>query len=145
MSSDTPQGGRFGALLQSANPKYRLAAIVYVIYGVIYMTGATHLGLTGASSRAAASGSWMWYVAGILILVSFPLLINRGFKWFCRFLVFFLCYRIYGLVSIMSGPAAADLVALPILGEVSKLVGAVLFAVMAAITAGSVARAAWDL
>ena len=89
MSDDTPQGGRFGALLQSANPKYRLAAIVYVIYGVIYMTGATHLGLTGASSRAAASGSWMWYVAGILILVSFPLLINRGFKWFCRFLVLF--------------------------------------------------------
>ena len=145
MSDDAPKGGLFAALLKSANPKYRIAAWIYLIYGIIYMTGATHLGLTGASPRASASGSWLWYVVGVLILVSFPLLINRGLKWFCRFLVLFLCYRIYGLVTIMAGPTATDMVALPILGEVSKFVGAVLFAIMAAIAAGAIARAAWDL
>ena len=38
-------------ILAAANPKYRFAAYAYLIYGVIYMTGAAHLGLTGASSR----------------------------------------------------------------------------------------------
>ena len=145
MTDDAPSGGLFTTLLRSANAKYRVAAWIYLVYGIIYMAGATHLGLTGASSRAAASGSWLWYVVGSLILLSFPLLINRGAKWFCRVLVIFLCYRIYGLVDIMASPAAVDMVAVPILGEVSKFVGAVLFAVMAAITASAVARAAWDL
>jgi hypothetical protein len=145
MADDVPKGGLFTTLLRSANPKYRVAAVAYVVYGVIYMTGAAHLGLTGASSRSAESGSWMWYVAGIAFLTTFPLLINRGMKWFCRFLVVFLAYRIYGLVSIMASPAAADLVGLPLIGDVSKFAGALLFAIIASLTAAAVARAAWDL
>jgi hypothetical protein len=129
----------------SANAKYRLAAQVYVAYGVVYMTGAVRLGLTGGSSRAAESGSWVWYLMGAVFLISFPLLINRGFKWFCRALVVFLGYRIYGLMDVITGPTASELVAFPVVGELSKLTGAVLFAILAALAAGALARAAWDL
>ena len=132
-------------ILESANPKYRLAAYAYLIYGVVYMTGATHLGLTGASSRASMDNSWLWYTIGALFMLGFPLMINRGFKWFTRALVVLMAYRIYGLVTIMAGPTAAELVALPLLGEVSKFAGAVLFAIITAATAGVLARAAWDL
>ena len=132
-------------LLRSANPKYRLAAGIYLVYGVVYMTGAAHLGLTGASSRASQADSWIWYSVGAVILLTFPLLINRGFKWFCRALVLFLGYRLYGLATIMAGPTAGELVSLPVIGEVSKLAGAILFAIIATVAAGALARAAWDL
>ena len=132
-------------ILAAANPKYRFAAYAYLIYGVIYMTGAAHLGLTGASSRASMSNSWLWYTIGAAFMIVFPLLINRGFKWFCRALVALMAYRIYGLIAIMTGPTAAELVALPLLGEVSKFAGAVLFAIVTAATAGVLTRAAWDL
>lgn len=145
MAEALPADGAPPTLLRSANPKYRLAAVVYLVYGVIYMTGAAHLGLTGATSRASESGSWLWYTAGAVILLSFPWLINRGFKWFCRALVIFLAYRIYGLFTVMVGPTAAELVSLPLVGEMSKFVGAILFAILAAIAAGTLARAAWDL
>lgn len=145
MADHAPASAATPRLLRSANPKYRLAAAVYLVYGVVYMTGAAHLGLTGASSRASEANSWIWYTVGAIILLSFPLLINLGFKWFCRALVLFLGYRIYGLITVMAGPTANEIVGLPIVGEVSKLVGAVLFAILAAITAGALARAAWDL
>ena len=145
MAEQAPAASPGAALFRSANAKYRVAAWTYLVYGVIYMTGAAHLGLTGASSRASASGSWMWYAVGVLFLTAFPVVINRGAKWFCRVLVLFLGYRIYGLVALMTGPTAGELVALPLLGDVSKLVGAVLFAIMAAVAAGALARAAWDL
>lgn len=145
MSGDAPNSSSTSALFRAANPKYRLAAWVYLVYGVIYMTGAAHLGLTGASSRASESTGWLWYLIGAIFLITFPFFINRGAKWFCRLLVIFLGYRIYGLATVMAGPTASELVAMPIIGEISKLVGAVLFTIMAVITAGTLARAAWDL
>ena len=123
--------------------RWRSAAIAYFIYGVIYMTGAAQLGLTGASSRTMASGSWIWYLAGVLMTVGFPWLILKRFKWFTRTLVLLLLYRIYGLSQVAMGPTASEEV--PLIGELvlSKSLGAMIFALVAGVTASFLAHAAW--
>lgn len=123
--------------------RWRAAASAYFIYGVIYMTGAAHLGLTGSSSRTMEPNSWLWYAAGTLMTVGFPLLILKRFKWFTRALFLLLLVRIYGLSQIAMGPTAVEEV--PLMGELalSKGVGAVIFALVAGVTASFLAHAAW--
>jgi hypothetical protein len=134
MSSDpSPENAR----------RYRDAAVAYFVYGVVYLIGAGHLGLTGASSRTAESGAWVWYAVGIVILVTFPWLIARGYVWFTRLIALHLGVRIYGLFLIAAGPTGHE--PLELLGgaSVSKTVGAIAFASVAAVAAAFLIRASW--
>ena len=72
-----------------------------------------------------------------------PWLILKRFKWFTRVLFLMLLVRIYGLSQVAMGPAASDQV--PLVGEfaLSKGVGAVIFALVAGVTASFLAHAAW--
>jgi hypothetical protein len=133
----------FSAVFESANARYRQAAWAYFVYGLVYMTGAAQLGLTGASSRAMESSGFFWYLLGALVMLGFPLLINKGFKWFTRALVLLLGVRIYGLILVMLGPTASEMVPLVGCWEMSKSVGALIFAVVATATMLMLSRAAF--
>jgi hypothetical protein len=121
--------------------RYRDAAVAYFVYGVVYLIGAGHLGLTGASSRTSESGAWVWYAVGLVILVTFPLLIARRFVWFTRLVALHLLVRIYGLALLSAGPTAHE--SLELVGgmSVSKGIGAIVFAGVAAVAAAFLIRA----
>jgi len=123
--------------------RYRHAAVAYLVYGIIYMMGAGHLGMTGATSRASESGAWFWYLTGALFVLLFPWLISRGFMWFTRVLALLVCVRIYGLVAVASGPTASE--SLELVGDltVTKSLGAIIFAAVAVVTVVFLARAAF--
>ena len=129
----TPEGAR----------RYRHAGVAYLVYGIIYMMGAGHLGMTGATSRASESGAWVWYLTGGLFVLLFPWLISRGFKWFTRVLAFLVCVRIYGLITVAAGPTASE--DLQLVGDltVTKSIGAILFAAVALVTVTFLVRASF--
>lgn len=123
--------------------RYRHAAVAYLLYGIIYMMGAGHLGMTGATSRASESGAWVWYMIGALLVLLFPWLISRGFMWFTRALAFMVCIRIYGLLILAAGPTAAE--DLELIGDltVTKSTGAITFAAVAFVTVMFLVRASF--
>jgi len=123
--------------------RYRHAALAYMVYGLIYMAGAGHLGLTGASARAAERGAWVWYVVGAAIVIIVPWLLTRGYVWFTRVLTLLLLVRMVGLMRLATGPTAQD--PLPLVGgaTVSTGTGAIAFAVVAAVAASFLARASF--
>ena len=124
-------------------PAFGQAAVAYFVYGLVYMAGAGHLGMSGASSRSAESGAWIWYLTGSLIVVLFPWLISRGYLWFTRALTLFLLFRVGGLVKVAAGPMASDPIPLPFGLAVSTGLGSLLFASVALVTAGFLARASF--
>jgi hypothetical protein len=121
--------------------RYQHAAIAYLVYGIIYMAGAGHLGMTGATSRASESGAWVWYMTGTVFVLVFPWLISRGLKWFTRILALLVCVRIYGLVTVAAGPTAGE--NLELIGDltVTKSLGAITFAAVAVVTVAFLVRA----
>jgi hypothetical protein len=126
-----------------AAKRYQHAALAYLVYGVIYMAGAGHLGMTGATSRASESGAWVWYMTGAVFVLVFPFLISRGLMWFTRVLALLVCFRVYGLLTVAAGPTAGE--DLQLIGDltVTKSLGAITFAAVALVTVFFLARASF--
>lgn len=71
--------------VQMQRDGYRIAAIFYLLYGLVYLGGAID-GLT-PSRRVTFFGFvpwWAFYIAGGLMVVALPLLVWRRYKWFTR-------------------------------------------------------------
>ena len=76
--------------------KYNQAAIGYLVYGVIYLTGAIYLGRIGKGP----DGTVWWYLIGAAMAFGFPCLIWKRFKWVTRILAVLVLVRVIGLVRI---------------------------------------------
>lgn len=118
--------------------KYNQAAIAYLVYGVIYLAGAIHLGRVGKGPDATV---W-WYVIGAAIAVGLPCLIWMRFKWATRILAVLLLVRVIGLVRIAVRPGAES-VPLPWGGDVDMSNGAIVFMLIALTASILLARAGW--
>jgi len=133
--------------------KFRQAAVTYLVYGLVYLAGATYLTAIGLGARGAErpGGAWLvifTLVLGTLFVVVFPWLIarggrHRGYLWFTRVLAAFLVLRAAGVARVAWAPTVAS-VPLPGGGGISMALGAAVFALIALFTAYMVARAGWD-
>jgi len=83
---------------QSANP-YHTAAIAYAVYGAIYMAGAV-IRLTPARQMSVFGLPWWsFYAVGAFILITFPVAIWLGYKWFTRIISFSPAIRTVALIN----------------------------------------------
>lgn len=118
--------------------KYRQAAIGYLAYGVIYLSGAVYLGRIGKGP----DGSVWWYLIGAAMAFGFPYLIWKRFTWVTRILAVLLLMRVVGLARI-AARADVDPVPLPWGGEIAMQQGAVVFMLIAVLTCILLVRAGW--
>lgn len=119
--------------------KYNQAAVGYLVYGLIYLAGAIHLGRIGKGP----DGSVWWYLLGAAIAFGFPYLIWKRLKWFTRALAVLVLVRVIGLVRI-AAQAESDAVPLPWGGEIVTWQGTVVFMLVAVVTCILLARAGWQ-
>ncbi|NIS49415.1 MAG: hypothetical protein GWN61_26570 [candidate division Zixibacteria bacterium] len=125
--------------------KYHQASLTYLVYGVIYLVGAIHLVKSGFSGRAMGSGNGLiYFIIGALIVVVFPLLIWKGFKWFTRILAVLVVTRMIGLVQVIFENSTSS-VPLPWGAELPMLYGAIVFLAVTAFTCFMLVRAGWDI
>lgn len=137
MQTARSHGSQDQTLLQAR--KYDHAAIGYLVYGLIYLAGAIHLGRIGKGPDANA---W-WYVIGAVMAFGFPYLIWKRFKWVTRVLAVLVLVRVIGLVRI-AARAESDPVPLPWGGEIATSHGAIVFMLIAVVTCILLARAGWQ-
>lgn len=130
--------------MASQQEKFRKAAWAYVAYGVCYLGGALYLAAMGIAPRALRSGDWVWFAMGGVIVILFPWLLWRGFKWFARVLVFLMAYRAWEVGKITLAPRI-ETVVLPWGGSIHTNYPAAAFFLLTVGAAAMVARAAWDL
>ena len=76
--------------------KYNQAAIGYLVYGLIYLVGAIHLGRIGQGP----DGTVWWYLIGAGMAFGFPYLIWKRFTWMTRVLTVLVLVRVIGLFRI---------------------------------------------
>jgi hypothetical protein len=119
--------------------KYNQAAIGYLLYGLIYLAGAIHLGRIGKGPDATA----LWYLVGAAMALGFPYLIWKRFKWMTRVLAVLVLVRVIGLGRI-AARAESDPVPLPWGGEIATWHGAIGFMLIALLTSILLARAGWQ-
>ena len=125
--------------------KHRQAALVYFLYGIIYLGGAVYVAMSGISTRTAPAGSgWIYYALGVLAVLIFPLLIARGYKWFTRVLSILVIYRIFEMTRLLFRDNLSQ-VPLPWGGEMPMLYGIMGFIFVAALTAAMLVRSGWDI
>jgi hypothetical protein len=137
MQTAPSHGSQDQTLLQGR--KYNQAAAGYFVYGFVYLAGAIHLGQVGKGPDASA---W-WYVIGAAMVIGFPYLIWKRFKWMTRVLAVLVLVRVVGLVRI-AAQAESDPVPLPWGGEIATSHGAIVFMLIAAVTCILLARAGWQ-
>jgi hypothetical protein len=119
--------------------KYNEAAIGYLVYGLIYLAGAIHLGRIGRGP----DGTVLWYLIGAAMAVGFPYLIWKRFKWITRVLAVLVLVRVIGLLRV-AARAESDSVPLPWGGEIATSHGAIVFMLIAVLTCILLARAGWQ-
>jgi hypothetical protein len=119
--------------------KYNQAAIGYLVYGVIYLTGAIYLGRIGKGP----DGTVWWYLIGAAMAFGFPWLICKQFKWVTRILAVLVLIRVIGLVRVAVRPGT-EAVPVPWGGEIAMWHGAIVFMLIAATTCILLARAGWQ-
>jgi len=119
--------------------KYNQAAVGYLVYGVIYLTGAIYLGQIGKGPEATV---W-WYVIGAAIAIGFPCLIWKRFTWVTRILAVLVLVRVIGLARI-AVRTDTEPVPLPWGGEIATSHGAIVFMLIATATCILLARAGWQ-
>jgi hypothetical protein len=119
--------------------RYNHAAVGYLVYGVIYLAGAIHLGRIGRGP----GGSVWWYLIGAAMAFGFPLLIWKRFKWVTRILAVLVLARVIGLARIVVR-GDTDPVPLPWGGEIATSHGATLFMLIAVAACVLLARAGWQ-
>ena len=120
--------------------KYHQAALAYLVYGLLYLSGALYLVSAGASERSGT----VWFVVGAAMVVVIPILIWRGYKWFTRVMAVLLGVRVVGLIRVLLD-AAGETVPLPWGGDLPRVYGAVVFMIVAAATCWMLVRAGWNV
>ena len=125
--------------MDSHAQKYKQAAIGYLVYGLIYLTGALYLGRVGKGP----DGTVWWYVIGAAMALGFPYLIWKRLKWVTRILAVLVFVRVIGLVRI-AVRGNTERVPLPWGGEIATWHGAIVFMVIAVVTCILLARAGWQ-
>lgn len=117
--------------------KYHQAAIAYFVYGLIYWLGGYYLIEVGVSAR----GGTTWLLIGAAFVFLIPPLIWHGFKWFTRVLALLVLVRVGGLAREILTDEGRTVPSPLGSGEVPMVVGAVIFLIVAAVTAGLLLRA----
>lgn len=120
--------------------KYHQAALTYLVYGLLYLSGAVYL----ARMDVVARSGWAWFLIGMLFVLVLPPLIWYEFKWVTRLLAVLVFVRVAGLGrTIVTGEG--EFVPVPGGGKLPMRYGAVIFLLIAAITGGMLVRAGWNL
>lgn len=120
--------------------KYHHAALTYLVYGLLYLSGAVYL----AQMNVVARSGWMWFVIGMLFVLVLPPLIWKEFKWITRILAVLVFVRVAGLGRTIL-TSKGETVPLPWNGELALRTGATIFLLIAAVTGAMLARAGWNL
>jgi len=130
--------------------RYRAAASMYLVYGVVYWIGGFYLWRHGVGRGSTAS--IVWIVLGGVLVVLIPVLLRRRYPWFERFILsrrdfarlmtLLVVFRIAAVLRVVVRGDAAT-VSAPWGGEISYRVGGAVFLVVAALAAVMLARAAW--
>ncbi|HEY3068058.1 MAG TPA: hypothetical protein VGL09_19880 [Methylomirabilota bacterium] len=132
------------------NDRYRAAATMYLVYGIVYWLGGFYLWLHGVGRGSTESVVWIALGAALVVLVPFLLLRRRPWfeRWilsrrdFARLIAIFLVLRIVAVLRVVVREDAA-VVATPWGGEISYRVAGAVFVLVAAGAAFLLARAAW--
>ena len=131
--------------MATRHEKFRQAALSYLIYGCLYLAGASYVAVTGIVGRGLTSGPRaIWFGVGAILVILFPWLISKGYVWFTRLLVILVLFRAAGVARVMINPTIP---AVPLPGgmEISMRMGAFFFLLVTLGTSYMLARAAWDL
>ncbi len=132
-----------------AAQRFRIAAAVYFLYGILYLAGAVHLVRQGLGPRGmdTRAPSFLWFVLGAIFLVLFPWLIARGTRGglylaFVRVLAVVVAVRAVGLlpVALWGSPRAVEL---PWGGRIAIRHGTWGFVALTCVTAVVLAWAGW--
>lgn len=135
---------------------YKLAARVYVAYGVVYLVGGLYLlsqgvGVAGGRTGRRAGGDMLlWGLIGLIPLVAIPLLLSRPWSrlggWVSRRTFAWLVATLLALRLLKVGEVAlrgGASVPAPWGGEITFQAGASVFLVIALAALACVVRAAW--
>jgi hypothetical protein len=133
--------------------KFRVAAIAYLLYGVVYWIGGVYLAFHGVGVRGSAGRAGIaWIVLGSVFALLIPYLLHRPRGWFerwilsrrdfARILSMFLAVRAWkvGQIALREEGGA---VPLPWAGTITFQTGGALFFVITVVALGCCARAAW--
>jgi hypothetical protein len=136
--------------------RFRDAARAYLVYGIVYWTGAAYAALHGIGVRAEGRIEWrgmMWILLGLLFVIVIPYLIRRRRRWFERWI---LSRRDFARIISLSmawravevgvralRPQSGSLPA-PWGGEVSFRPAYIVFFMVTVVALAFVARAAWS-
>lgn len=120
--------------------KYHQAALTYLTYGLLYLSGAVYL----ARMDVVARSGWVWFLVGTVFILVLPPLIWYEFKWVTRLLAVLVFVRVVGLGRTILN-VGGETVPLPWGGTLPMRVGAVVFLLIAAVTGAMLARAGWNL
>lgn len=120
--------------------KYQQAALSYLIYGLVYLSGAVYL----ARMDVVARSGWVWFFVGTAFILVLPPLIWYEFKWVTRILAVLVLVRVVGLGRTVVR-VGGETVPLPWGGSLPMQYGAVAFLLVAAGTGAMLIRAGWDL
>ena len=84
--------------------KFAHAAIAYLTYGFLYEGFALfRVWQGGVPPDVSSSRMAIYLTAGALIMVLFPYLIYRGYRWFSRLVAVLVGFRVIALVAVLSG------------------------------------------
>lgn len=120
--------------------KYHQAALTYLVYGLIYLSGAVYL----AANDVVARSGWVWFLVGVVFILVLPPLIWYEYKWVTRILAVLVGVRVIGLGRTILN-VGGETVPMPWGGSLPMRVGAVVFLLIAAVTGAMLVRAGWDL
>lgn len=134
----------------SPGEKFRLAAWVYLAYGIVYMAGAIYLVSHGIGTRGVtgATASVVWFLLGTLFIFIFPWLISKGaqgrpYLWFTRVLTLLVAFRAFQVGRVALNPSLSS-VPLPWGGEIPMALGAWAFFLVTIVTMTVLSWAAWS-
>lgn len=120
--------------------KYREAALTYLVYGLVYLSGAVYL----AWMDVVARSGWMWFLVGAAFILVLPPLIWKEFKWVTRILAVLVFVRVVGLVR-TAVAVGGETVPMPWGGSLPMRYGAIVFLLIALGTCAMLVRAGWNL
>ena len=136
----------------SADP-FRLAAIAYLVYGIVYWIGGVYLAAHGVGVRGSTmSAGLSWIILGALLVMLVPYLLARPRVWFerwiltrrdfARILVLLMAVRATKVGQVALRPDTATVEA-PWEGTITFRLGATIFFVVTVVSLALIARAAW--
>lgn len=126
--------------MNTQTQKYHHAALTYLIYGLIYLSGAVYL----TRMDVVARSGWVWFLVGIAFILALPPLIWHEYKWVTRILAVLVFVRVVGLGRTILN-VGDETVPMPWGRSLPMRSGAVVFLLIAAVTGAMLARAGWDL